>query len=220
MPGARAQNGARLLLGRCGGPRPSSAAWEAVSAPGDAVGTLRAVKSGWEDGTHPHPLLPLRLPAGAQTRVQIQSLDSGAQKGSKAPRPEWAHYRLPAWGGGGRAFPLQVHPRSCHPRLWTSGPRGHPSIWPCPVSLSPPLVPATPDICSPFCSGDLRTGGECGGSDSRTLRPRRAVEGGVGRGYQKCKHRVLPSRVPRGNQGSAFPAQASSPQASRSPSGP
>ena len=141
-------------------------------------------------------------------------------EGLQGPQTRVGSLSAASLGGGGRAFPLQVHPRSCHPRLWTSGPRGHPSIWPCPVSLSPPLVPATPDICSPFCSGDLRTGGECGGSDSRTLRPRRAVEGGVGRGYQKCKHRVLPSRVPRGNQGSAFPAQASSPQASRSPSGP
>lgn len=191
-----------------------------------AVGTLRAVKSGWENGTHPHPLLPLQLPAGAQTRVQIQSQGPGqwGPEGLQGPQTRVGSSSgaaSPGRGGGGvggRAFPLRVHPRSCHPRLWTAGPCGRPSIWPCPVS-SPPLVPATPDICSPFCSGDLRTGGECGGSDCRTLRPRMAVEGGEGRGYQKCKHRVLPSRAPRGNQGSALPAQASSPQASPSPSG-
>ena len=147
-------------------------------------------------------------------------------EGFKAPRPEGApQWGLPALDGEGEHSSTKSFLARAFPGLdfrllqmpW-------PLALPCPAPLSPPLALATPNVCSPFFSGDFTAGEQCGGSDSWTLRPRMAVGARwaeiIRKSSEMRAHGALPSQA--GHQGLTFsapqafhtslPAQASSPQ--------
>ena len=149
-------------------------------------------------------------------------------EGFKAPRPEGAlQWGLPALDGEGehsctKSFLARAFPGLDFRLLQMPWPLA----LPCPAPLSPPLALATPNVCSPFFSGDFTAGEQCGGSDSWTLRPRMAVGARwaeiIRKSSEMRAHGALPSQA--GHQGLTFsapqafhtslPAQASSPQAS------